>query len=250
MTKEQELTALLEEGQSFSTLDFVHISSADKIRVEVWFGKVNMFAKNRLSDNEMKKEFTDAYFFKDTKRLKATYERMTALLLTLVSYLTTDHEGANMENTPKALNSPAKKYDVFISHASKDKVAFVDDLYNVIKRLGISVFYDTDVFSWGDNWKQLIYDGTAQSEFAIIVISENFFDREWTEIELKEFLQRQNASGQKIILPLLYNISFDDLNNKYPSLSDIQCLKVGDYSKEEICILFAKELIKRLKGIQ
>ncbi len=145
--------------------------------------------------------------------------------------------------------STSKKYDVFISHANKDKSEYVDLLYMALKRLGVTIFYDTEVLSWGDNWKQVILDGTATSEFAIIVISENFFDREWTEKELHEFLERQNSSGQKIVLPLLHNITLDQLKGKYPVLGDIQVIDSGRFSKEEITILFAKELIKRYKEL-
>lgn len=141
-----------------------------------------------------------------------------------------------------------KEYDVFISHANKDKSDYVNSLYNTIKKLGVNIFYDAEVLSWGDNWKQVILDGTEKSEFAIIVISENFFGREWTERELNEFLERQNASGQKIVLPLLHNISLDKLKEKYPTLGDIQVISTDRHSKEEITILFAKELIKRLKA--
>ena len=140
-----------------------------------------------------------------------------------------------------------KKYDVFISHANKDKLSYVNDLNKVIKKLGINIFYDTDVLSWGDNFKQVILDGTAESEFAIIVISKNFFGREWTERELDEFLAQQNASGQKTVLPLLYGITFDELKEKYPTLGDIQAITTKDYTKSEIAILLAKELIKRYK---
>lgn len=140
-----------------------------------------------------------------------------------------------------------KKYDVFISHANKDKLSYVNDLNKVIKKLGINIFYDTDVLSWGDNFKQVILDGTAESEFAIIVISKNFFGREWTERELDEFLAQQNASGQKTVLPLLYGITFDELKEKYPTLGDIQAITTKDYTKPEIAILLAKELIKRYR---
>ena len=140
-----------------------------------------------------------------------------------------------------------KKYDVFISHANKDKLSYVNDLNKVIKKLGINIFYDTDVLSWGDNFKQVILDGTAESEFAIIVISKNFFGREWTERELDEFLAQQNATGQKTVLPLLYGITFDELKEKYPTLGDIQAITTKDYTKPEIAILLAKELIKRYK---
>lgn len=141
-----------------------------------------------------------------------------------------------------------KKYDVFISHASADKLEYVDDLYSQLRKLGVDVFYDTDVINWGDNWKTSILNGTEDSEFAIIVISNNFFDREWTERELQEFLDRQNSNGQKIILPLLYGITVKELCEHYPELVEIQCISTEKYSLESITILFAKELIKRYKN--
>lgn len=155
-----------------------------------------------------------------------------------------EKEAVAMQNNAE---EPKKKYDVFISHANQDKLDYVDSLYVTIRRLGINIFYDSEVISWGDNWKQTILDGTAQSEFAIIIISENFFGREWTERELEELLKRQNETGQKIVLPLLHNISLDMLKEKYPSLGDIQVIDTSRLSKEGIAILFAKELIKRLR---
>ena len=140
-----------------------------------------------------------------------------------------------------------KQYDVFISHASNDKSDYVESLYLTLRRLGISIFYDSDSISWGDNWKQAILDGTAVSEFAIIVISENFFGREWTEKELSNFLNRQNRSGQKIILPVLHNITNQQLGEKYPEVADIQTISSSNFNCEEIALLFAKQYIKRLK---
>ena len=140
-----------------------------------------------------------------------------------------------------------KQYDVFISHASKDKNVYVDSLNAAVRKLGLNIFYDTDVLSWGDNWKQVILDGTKSSEFAIIVISNNFFDREWTERELGEFLSRQNENHQKIVLPLLYGISLDELKEHYPELGDIQCVSADEHNIEEIVILLARELIKRYR---
>lgn len=140
-----------------------------------------------------------------------------------------------------------KEYDVFVSHANSDKLDYVEELVESLKQLGIRIFYDKDEFSWGDNWKEKILDGTKQSEFAIIVISDNFFDREWTEKELNEFLHRQNETGQKIILPLLYGIEYSDVSQKYPELKFIQAVKAHEHTNDEITILLAKELIKRYK---
>lgn len=117
------------------------------------------------------------------------------------------------EDKTKRLVTMRKQYDVFISHANKDKNEYVDSLNAVVRKLGVNIFYDTDVLSWGDNWKQVILEGTKSSEFAIIVISNNFFGREWTERELNEFLQQQNENRQKKVLPLLYGVSLDKLKN-------------------------------------
>ena len=141
-----------------------------------------------------------------------------------------------------------KEFDVFISHANKDKETLVDDLYESLNKLGISIFYDKETFEWGDKWKERILEGAEKSEFAIIVISKNFFGREWTERELSEFLGRQNKNGQKIILPILHEITRKELQDHYPSVVDIQDIKSSDYNCDQIAILFARQLIKRLKA--
>ena len=143
---------------------------------------------------------------------------------------------------------PKMLYDVFISHANADKIEYVDQLKESIDKLRIKVFYDKDSLEWGDNWKTKILEGVGQAEFAIIVISENFFGREWTEKELREFLSRQNTNGQKIILPILHNITTAQLKEEYPAVADIQALNSADYSCDEIALKFAGQLIKRLKS--
>lgn len=140
-----------------------------------------------------------------------------------------------------------KKYDVFLSHANADKLDYVEDLVDAIKRLDIKLFYDKDELSWGDNWKDSIWNGTKEAEFVIVVISENFFGRKWTEFELREFLKCQSKIKQKIILPILYNIDFDNLKNKYPELEFIQAIEAHLTSPADVAILLAKELIKRYR---
>jgi len=140
-----------------------------------------------------------------------------------------------------------KMYDVFLSHASADKLDYIDNLKHTLDILGIDVFYDKDTIEWGDNWKEKIYEGLEKSEFAIIVISEHFFGREWTEEELKNLLERQNAEGQKLILPIVHNITIDELKEKYPAVADIQAIESKNNSYEKIALLFAKQLIKRYK---
>ena len=141
-----------------------------------------------------------------------------------------------------------QKYDVFLSHTSADKLEFVDGLNDLLKKLGVRIFYDKESIEWGDNWKQKILDGTQKSGFAIIVISEKFFDREWTERELNEFLNRQNQIGQKLILPILHGITSNQLKDKYPDVADIQAIDSSKYSCDQIALMFAKQLIRRLRN--
>lgn len=155
------------------------------------------------------------------------------------------------QTTTTNLSSKTKElpmYDVFISHASADKADYVDELKQSLDKLKVNIFYDSDTLEWGDDWKKKLLEGVEKAEFAIIVISENFFGREWTERELNDFLGRQNRKGQKIILPILHNITMAQLQVQYPAIADIQSLDSSKYTCDEIALKFASQLIKRLKN--
>lgn len=209
-----------------------------------WLNDIKIKAANLPNNCPLKKELNNTYFFKDSRA--STFDKMIGLLESLEEW----ESDQNVIVGSTAIKNPQmKEYDVFLSHANADKNDYVDELYHILCKLGIRVFYDKESLEWGDDWKKRILAGTQKSEFAIIVISENFFGREWTEKELSEFLNRQNQDGQKIILPLLYNISIDDLKSHYPHLESIQALRTTEISKEEVAIQFARQLIKRLKQI-
>ena len=141
-----------------------------------------------------------------------------------------------------------KEYDVFLSHASKDKETFVEELYQELSKLNISIFYDKNSISWGDNWEDKINEALEKCEFAIVVISKNFFGRDWTEKELNTLLEKKNALGQKLILPIAHDVKINTIKKRYPKVASIQSLATNKYSQKDITILFAKELIERIKG--
>ena len=140
------------------------------------------------------------------------------------------------------------EYDVFISHANDNKEEFVNALTKVLGRLGISVWYDANSLDWGDDWKLQIRNGLKKCRFGIVVISPEFLGREWTEKELNELLQRQNESGEKVVLPLLYRMTIDDLKKNYPKVADIQTRTVTtETDVRDVAIDFARILIKSLR---
>lgn len=231
-----------------------------KSPINATFGKTNINEYNMPSEVWMNDV---QIFYEKYLKTHALSERINSLLFhrkynELVSCLTSirnDNDFINKMNGIKEVIVPKYQaigipdYDVFISHASSDKEEFVEELYQSIKKLGIRIFYDKESLEWGDNWKTAILNGTKKSEFAVIVISENFFGREWTEKELEEFLSRQNRNGQKLILPILHNITLAQLQEKYPSVANIQAIDSKEYTCDQITLMFAKQLIKRLKNI-
>ena len=141
------------------------------------------------------------------------------------------------------------QYDVFVSHANDKKAEFVNALTAELSKLGISIWYDANILDWGDNWKLQIANGLKKCRFGIVVISPEFLGREWTEKELNELLQRQNETGGKVILPLLYKLTISDLKKQYPQVADFQARVIApDDDVKDIVIDFARILIRALKG--
>lgn len=214
---------------------------------EIWMNDVQIFYENYLKDHALGDRINTLLFH----RALGAYGELVAALTSVSKdrKFIDKMNGIQEVSVPMYQARTIPEYDLFISHASKDKEDLVENLYRSLDKLGIKIFYDKESIEWGDNWKEVILAGVNKAEFAIIVISENFFGREWTERELNELLSRQNRNGQKIILPILKNITMEQLQQKYPSVADIQAIDSKDYSTDDITILFAKQLIKRLKMV-
>ena len=243
---ERELTNLLERAKNISPPTQVSYDGESiaehNMPANVWMDDVRIFRAKYLSEHPLYSSMESLLFHRSFSRLVAS--------LTSISkdrdFI--DMNGVEKVEVPKYQAKTLPEYDVFISHANKDKEELIEELYKSLSKLGISIFYDKESLEWGDNWKKRILNGTKKAEFAIIVISENFFDREWTERELSEFLNRQNRNGQKLILPIVHNITMQQLQAKYPNVADIQAIDSSKYNCDQIALLFAKQLIKRLKA--
>lgn len=251
MTFEEELEELLKRAENINAPintapQYISRDEYNKPS-EIWMNDVQIFYDNYLKEHALGDRIRTLLFHRG---LGAYGELVAALTSVSKDRKFIDKmNGVQEVSVPKYQARAIPEYDLFISHASKDKEELVESLYRSLDKLGIKIFYDKESIEWGDKWKEAILDGVNKAEFAIIVISENFFGREWTERELNELLSRQNRNGQKIILPILKNITMEQLQQKYPSVADIQAIDSKDYSTDEITILFAKQLIKRLKMV-
>lgn len=156
---------------------------------------------------------------------------------------------AQIEKLTEGKMAAAKyEYDVFVSHANANKQSFVDSLYDQLNRLRIRIWYDSTEIDWGDGLKEKIQEGLAKCRFGIVILSPEFIDRKWTNQELTELLTRQNESHEKVVLPLLYNLTVDQMKEQYPVLENIKAREVrGGEDAKDVVIDFARILIRALR---
>lgn len=126
-----------------------------------------------------------------------------------------------------------REYDVFISHASEDKDEFVRPLANALERCGLSVWYDEFALKIGDSLRRKIDQGLANSRFGIVVLSESFFKKGWTNYELDGIVTR-SISGEQQLLPIWHKVSKADVMKYSPSLVDKVARSTITHTPDEI----------------
>ncbi|MET7708381.1 toll/interleukin-1 receptor domain-containing protein [Micromonospora sp. NPDC005413] len=126
-------------------------------------------------------------------------------------------------------------YDVFISHAWEDKDTVVRDLAVALQEHGLSVWYDEFVLRIGDSLRQAIDRGIANSKFGIVVLSEAFFRKQWTQYELDGLVHMSMHERRKqVCLPIWHKISVNEVTANSPSLANVLALRTSDYSIAQI----------------
>jgi hypothetical protein len=112
-----------------------------------------------------------------------------------------------------------KSWDVFISHASEDK-DFVGPLADALRKSGLSVWYDEFTLKIGDSLRRKIDEGLAQSVYGIVVLSHQFFAKNWPQKELDGLVSKEIA-GTKVILPVWHEITSEEVGKYSPTLSGL-----------------------------
>lgn len=145
------------------------------------------------------------------------------------------------KNEPKQ-NNLDKVYDVFICHASEDK-DYVSELADALASANVSVWYDDFELSWGDNLRRSIDNGLLKSNYGIVVLSKNFFEKEWAQKELDALFLKE-VKGKKVILPIWHNISLEEVQKRSQMLANKLARDSSKYTIPEI-VNNIKEIIKK-----
>ncbi|HTV23061.1 MAG TPA: toll/interleukin-1 receptor domain-containing protein [Polyangiaceae bacterium] len=135
------------------------------------------------------------------------------------------------------MNEPnVEHWDLFISHASEDKAAFVAPLAKALTAFGVNVWYDDYALKFGDSLSRSIDAGLARSNFGVVVLSPAFIAKRWPEYELRGLTSREML-GKKVILPLWHNVEFADVVAFSPTLADKVAVKTSAHTPVQIATL-------------
>jgi hypothetical protein len=99
---------------------------------------------------------------------------------------------------------PDPKYDIAISFAGEDR-EFVRQLVGELVMLDMSVFYDE--FEEADLWGKDLYEYLSkvyskEASFCIMVISDNYLQKNWTRHERRAAQSRAFEDNKEYILPI------------------------------------------------
>ncbi|MCK9294644.1 MAG: toll/interleukin-1 receptor domain-containing protein [Desulfobulbaceae bacterium] len=111
------------------------------------------------------------------------------------------------------------KYDVFISHASEDKAAFVRPLAELLASWRVTVWYDEFTLRPGDSLSASIDRGLSDSRFGVVVLSKAFLSKHWPEYELRGLISLGVGQPNRIV-PVWYQVSRSDVLAFSPTLAD------------------------------
>lgn len=137
-------------------------------------------------------------------------------------------------------------YDVFISYAIEDKIEIAHELYRELQRHGLKVWYAGQELRVGESIEKAILKGLEESRYGIVLITPNYFEKNWTRKELYSLLSKE-SEGQKVILPIFHKVTNEDVMKHDTLLSERWALTTDkglDYVVQEIIKVVKGEVEK------
>lgn len=137
---------------------------------------------------------------------------------------------------------PKKKYDVFICHASEDKETFVRILAEALSKEDLEVWYDEFTLSLGDSLRRKIDHGLSNSRYGVVVLSDNFFRKDWPQKELDGLVAKE-GDFDKVILPIWHGVTKKQVESFSPMLADRLAV-----SSDKGMAYVIKEILRAIKN--
>lgn len=133
-------------------------------------------------------------------------------------------------------------WDVFISHASEDKDELVRPLAKQLNDVyRVNVWYDEFALEYGDSLLESIEKGLQNSAFGIVVFSNEFFKKTWTNHEYKSLRTKEMLLNKKVIIPIWYKITKQQIAEYSLILADKVAIPLkDDFDIDDIAIKIIK----------
>jgi len=126
-----------------------------------------------------------------------------------------------------------RTWDVFVSHASEDKLAVAIPLAEALQARGVTAWLDKAELRIGESLRRRIDQGLAASRFAVVVLSPAYFAKGWPQYEL-DGIVTLSIAGKQSLLPIWHDLSHADVMARSPSLADKLARSTGDTDIETI----------------
>jgi hypothetical protein len=112
--------------------------------------------------------------------------------------------------------------DVFLCHASEDKVDVVSPLARALEEASISFWYDEAEIKWGDSITEKVNAGLEMSLYVVVVLTPTFLKKNWPKRELHAALNLEASTGKVKVLPLIAepNGDYQTVISMLPLLND------------------------------
>ncbi|MDO5098614.1 MAG: toll/interleukin-1 receptor domain-containing protein [Corynebacterium sp.] len=124
------------------------------------------------------------------------------------------------------------KYDIFLCHAWDDRCTTATDLYDALKKAGVSVWFSEKAVLLGSNLLREIDKGLSKSRAGLVLVTKSFIKRIKNEgiadKELSALLARD------LLVPIVHGVTYNDLREESPLLASRSGLDTADDTMEKI----------------
>lgn len=210
------------------------IQRLEKDIVRIQKKKANLTKKISRKTSDLHKAQNDLYKEQDKeqkkfqKELEKKEKESKRQISSLINQL-----DQSQPNSIKDSKKSTTSYDAFISHASEDKENIVRPLADKLKKVKFDIWYDEFELKVGDSLRRKIDAGLANSKFGIVILSPDFFAKNWPQYELDGLVQKEMTGG-KVILPIWHKVTKNEVMKYSPSLADKVALNTTNFTIEEI----------------
>jgi hypothetical protein len=96
------------------------------------------------------------------------------------------------------------------------------------------VWFDEINIKVGQSIRQEIERGIAGCRFGVVIVSPDFFAKQWTQAELDALFGKNVDAGGNTVLPIWHHISKDEVNRHSPLLAGVFALNTAVSTVDEI----------------